>query len=214
MWFSIHVQAVKHVILPHSPSWVTHSSWRGLQDVAFILMLLLLPLYSVLLADGLAPYFPKKALGIIRKGHAHSPHWALTKLLNLCWVLFPFLRHSPSSGPTPTQAADSTSLASFRDLLLSFALLSSASVGTRCHDLYWSSAILKIKFFLDPLIFSVNLWWPWEHASRSPTKGVFLTEDPNCWAWNLSPALAVSQCLLHIAPHQSVAGTLIQIPSW
>lgn len=75
------------------------------------------------------------------------------------------------------------------------------------------SAILKIKFFLDPLIFSVNLfWWPWEHAAEVLQGGV-LDWGPQLLSSGIYPAVAVSQLLLHTAPHQNVAGTLIQIPS-
>ena len=133
-----------------------------------------------------------------------------TKLLSLYWVLLPFLRHSPSACQTPTQAADATSLASFP-----------GSASPTCSSLFCfvmilstgSSAILKYKFSLDPLIFSINLfWWPWECAGRSPMKGGVLDWGPQPLTSGIYPALAVSQRLLHTAPGQSLAGTLTQIP--
>lgn len=99
-----------------------------------------------------------------------------TKLLSLYWVLLPFLRHSPSSCQTPTHAADATSLASFP-----------GSASPICSSLFCfvmilstgSSAILKYKFSLDPLIFSINFfWWPWGCAGRSPMKGGVLDWGP------------------------------------
>lgn len=96
------------------------------------------------------------------------------------------------------------SMICFSHLLFSLLLL----LGPDAMISTGSSAILKIKFFLDPLIFSVNLfWWPWEHASRSPTKGGVLDRGPQLLSSGIYPALAVSQCLLHTAPHQSLGDT-------